>query len=66
VISALTQREHLTEIVELPQDVHPRFMGVQFHPDSSPRPGTAIPVQPFIHAACEHQPTRTRAPAANR
>src|SRR5207253_7031758 len=29
VISALTQREQLTEIVELPQDVHPWFMGVQ-------------------------------------
>jgi CTP synthase len=42
VISALTQREHLTEIVELPQDAHPWFMGVQFHPSSSPRPGTAI------------------------
>src|SRR5690606_33670906 len=31
VISALTQREHLTEIVELPQNVHPWYMGVQFH-----------------------------------
>ena len=33
VISALTQREDLTEIVELPQNVHPWFMGVQFHPE---------------------------------
>jgi len=32
VISALTQREQLTEIVELPASVHPWFMGVQFHP----------------------------------
>ena len=34
VISALTQREKLTEIVELPQSVHPWFVGVQFHPES--------------------------------
>ncbi|MBN4688353.1 CTP synthetase, partial [Escherichia coli] len=27
VISAITQREKLTEIVELPRDVHPWFMG---------------------------------------
>ena len=33
VISALTQQENLTEIVELPQSVHPWYMGVQFHPE---------------------------------
>ena len=32
VISALTQREQLTEIVELPSTVHPWYVGVQFHP----------------------------------
>src|SRR6218665_3178687 len=33
VIAALTQREQLTEIVELPQSMHPWFIGVQFHPE---------------------------------
>jgi CTP synthase len=34
VISAQTQRDQLTEIVELPSSVHPWFIGVQFHPES--------------------------------
>lgn len=42
VISALTQREHLTEIVELPKAVHPWFIGVQFHPEFKSTPGPAI------------------------
>ncbi|HEY3047023.1 MAG TPA: CTP synthase [Polaromonas sp.] len=44
VISALTQGEHLTEIVELPQDVHPWFMGVQFHPEFKSTPWDGHPL----------------------
>lgn len=56
VISALTQREHLTEIVELPQDVHPWFMGVQFHPEFKSTPWDGHPLfNAFIKAALEHQ-----------
>lgn len=56
VISALTQREHLTEIVELPQTVHPWFMGVQFHPEFKSTPWDGHPLfNSFIQAACEHQ-----------
>ncbi|MDD2919084.1 CTP synthase [Rhodoferax sp.] len=56
VISALTQREHLTEIVELPQDVHPWFMGVQFHPEFKSTPWDGHPLfNAFIRAALEHQ-----------
>ena len=44
VISALTQREHLTEIVELPQDVHPWFVGVQFHPEFKSTPWDGHPL----------------------
>jgi CTP synthase len=44
VISALTQREHLTEIVELPQTVHPWFIGVQFHPEFKSRPNRPHPM----------------------
>jgi len=56
VISALTQREHLTEIVEIPQDVHPWFMGVQFHPEFKSTPWDGHPLfNSYIKAACEHQ-----------
>jgi CTP synthase len=56
VISALTQREHLTEIVELPQSVHPWYMGVQFHPEFKSTPWDGHPLfNAFIKAALEHQ-----------
>jgi len=56
IISALTQREHLTEIVELPQDVHPWFVGVQFHPEFKSTPWAGHPLfNAFIRAALEHQ-----------
>src|SRR4051812_26972228 len=38
MISALTQREQLTEIVELPRETHPWFIGVQFHPEFKSTP----------------------------
>ncbi|MDD0836973.1 CTP synthase [Curvibacter sp. HBC61] len=56
VISALTQREQLTEIVELPQSVHPWYMGVQFHPEFKSTPWDGHPLfNAFIKAAVEHQ-----------
>ncbi len=52
VISALTQREHLTEIVELPQSAHPWFIGVQFHPEFKSAPWSGHPLfNSFIAAA---------------
>ena len=52
VISALTQREQLTEIVELPQSVHPWFVGVQFHPEFKSTPWNGHPLfNAFIAAA---------------
>ncbi len=41
VVSAKTPNEGLTEMIELPQSVHPWFVGVQFHPEftSTPRDG---------------------------
>lgn len=59
VISALTQREHLTEIVELPQSVHPWYIGVQFHPEFKSTPWNGHPLfNAFIKAALDHQNTR--------
>ena len=56
VISALTQREQLTEIVELPSNVHPWFIGVQFHPEFKSTPWNGHPLfNAFIKAALDHQ-----------
>ena len=44
VISAITQREKLTEMVELPQTQHPWFVGVQFHPEFKSTPWDAHPL----------------------
>ncbi len=55
-ISALTQREQLTEIIELPQAVHPWFVGVQFHPEFKSTPWDGHPLfNAFIKAAVAHQ-----------
>ena len=56
VISALTQREHLTEIVELPTSAHPWFVGVQFHPEFKSTPWDGHPLfNSFIKASIDHQ-----------
>jgi CTP synthase len=56
VISAITQREKLTEIVELPQSQHPWFVGVQFHPEFKSTPWDGHPLFiSYVKAALEHQ-----------
>jgi CTP synthase len=56
VISALTQREQLTEMIELPQATHPWFVGVQFHPEFKSTPWNGHPLfNAFIKAALDHQ-----------
>jgi len=65
VISAITQREKLTEVVELPQSVHPWFIGVQFHPEFKSTPWGGHPLfKSFIHAALAHQAERAEKVAA--
>ena len=66
VVSALTQREQLTEIVELPGSVHPWFMGVQFHPEFKSTPWGGHPLfTSYVKAALDQQTRRadTAAPA---
>jgi CTP synthase len=59
VISALTQREQLTEIVELPTATHPWFMGVQFHPEFKSTPWGGHPLfSSYVKAALDHQRQR--------
>ncbi len=56
VISAITQREKLTEIIELPQTQHPWFIGVQFHPEFKSTPWDGHPLFiSYVKAALEHQ-----------
>ena len=56
IISALTQREQLTEIVELPQTLHPWFIGVQFHPEFKSTPWAGHPLfNAYIKATLDHQ-----------
>ena len=56
VISAKTQREHLTEIIELPHDLHPWFIGVQFHPEFKSTPWNGHPLfNAFIKATLDHR-----------
>ena len=63
VISAITQREKLTEMVELPQSVHPWFVGVQFHPEFKSTPWDAHPLfKSFIAAALARHAERAPAP----
>ena len=55
VISAITQREKLTEIVELPQAQHPWFVGVQFHPEFKSTPWDGHPLfTSYVKAALDH------------
>jgi CTP synthase len=59
VISAITQREKLTEIVELPREVHPWFVGVQFHPEFKSTPWDGHPLfTSYIQAALQHKAER--------
>jgi len=44
VIAARTPTENLPEIMELPQETHPWFVGVQFHPEFTSNPRTGHPL----------------------
>ncbi len=55
IISAITQREKLTEVVELPKSVHPWYVGVQFHPEFKSTPWDGHPLfTSYIKAAVIH------------
>lgn len=52
IFSGLSPDKRLIEIIELPQKVHPFFVGVQFHPEFKSRPLTPHPLfKEFIKAA---------------
>ena len=60
-ISARTPNEHLPEIMELPQDRHPWFLGVQFHPEFTSNPRTGHPLFiAYVKAALACRASRGR------
>ncbi|MDX9842141.1 MAG: CTP synthase [Aquabacterium sp.] len=62
VISAITQREKLTEMIELPKTVHPWYVGVQFHPEFKSTPWDGHPLFiAYIKAALDHQAAAQKA-----
>ncbi|MBA3024161.1 MAG: CTP synthase [Gammaproteobacteria bacterium] len=58
IISARTPSEDLPEMMELPQSMHPWFVGVQFHPEftSTPRDGHPL-FKAYVEAAVKHKET---------
>jgi CTP synthase len=56
IVSAWTPSEHLPEMMELPHNVHPWFVGVQFHPEftSTPRDGHPL-FKAYVQAALKNQ-----------
>jgi CTP synthase len=56
VVSARTPSENLCEMVELPTEVHPWFVGCQFHPEFTSNPRTGHPLFiAYVQAALAHQ-----------
>ena len=56
IISARTPSENLPEMMELPQSMHPWFVGVQFHPEFTSTPRTGHPLfKSFVEAALQCQ-----------
>ena len=67
LISARTPTENLPEMMELRRDLHPWFVGVQFHPEftSTPRAGHPL-FKAFVTAALNYQHSRSEIPCAGR
>jgi CTP synthase len=59
VISARTPTEDLPEMMELPQSMHPWFVGVQYHPEFTSNPRAGHPLfTAYVRAALAQQETK--------
>ncbi len=59
-ISGFSKEEGLCEIIELPENEHPWFLGCQFHPEFTSTPKAGHPLfKSFITAAIDHSNKRT-------
>jgi CTP synthase len=57
-------RTSLVELIELPQHVHPWFVGTQAHPEYKSRPNRPSPLyREWIGAALEHAKERVDVPS---
>jgi CTP synthase len=64
VVAGRAPGTDLCEMVELPQTVHPWFVGCQFHPEFTSNPRTGHPLFiAFVQAALAHQAAGKAAPA---
>jgi len=65
VFSGRHPTQPIMQVLELPQDVHPFFMGTQAHPELTSRPLRPQPMfMGFIQAALEYAASRAVRPAA--
>src|SRR5207247_3142342 len=56
LFSGVSPDGKFVEIIELPRDVHPWFLGCQFHPEYKSKPLNAHPLfASFVRAAYEHR-----------
>ncbi len=59
LIVGISPDEKLVEIVELPKDMHPWFVGVQFHPEFKSRPNHPhVLFSDFIRASLENRESK--------
>lgn len=63
IISARSVKENLVEIIELPKEVHPFYVGTQGHPEYKSRPLTPHPLFVAFFEAIEKEQTRKQAPS---
>jgi CTP synthase len=58
-VSARTPTENLCEIIELPQDIHPWFVAVQFHPEFTSNPRAGHPLfKAYVEAAIQRKESK--------
>ncbi|MEO0480660.1 MAG: CTP synthase [Planctomycetota bacterium] len=56
VVAGVNEQLDLVEVIELPRDVHPWFVGVQYHPEYKTKPQTPHPLfREFVRAALERR-----------
>ncbi|MCX7627476.1 MAG: CTP synthase [Methylophilaceae bacterium] len=59
VVSARTPSEDLCEMIELPQEVHPWFVGCQFHPEFTSNPRAGHPLfKAYVEAAIRYRASK--------
>ncbi len=66
VVSGRSAVQNLVEVIELPESVHPWFLGVQYHPEFNSTPRGGHPLFKAFIAAAMRQRAESSRPSANR